>query len=78
MEMLIRYEENLSRLRQDKGLKEAHPQLEIYLSERLFDLYKFSQREMAFASSFVIRSRLCEFERDLTTVENILANSIEA
>lgn len=78
MEMLIRYEENLSRLRQNKSLKEAHPELEIYLSERLFDLYKFSQREMAFASNFVIKSRLCEFERDLTTVENILANSLEA
>ena len=76
--MLVRYEENLSRLRKNKGLKEAHPELEIYLSERLFDLYQFSQREMAFASNFVIRSRLCEFERDLTTIENILANSLEA
>lgn len=76
MEMLIRYEENLSRLRQNKGLKKAHPELELYLSERLFDLYKFSQVEMAFASNFVVKSRLSEFERDLTTVENILANSL--
>lgn len=75
MEMLIRYEENLARLRQRKGLMESHPELERYLSERLYELHKFTQIEMAFASIFVIKSRLCKFERDLTVVENILAKS---
>lgn len=73
MELIQKYEERLSvtrsgNLERDEELK----QIELYLSQRLFELSIFWSTKSAYVSVVVNRSRICEFEKDLTTCENIL------
>lgn len=78
MEMLFRFEAVLNQLKANNDLRMSLPEVESFLSSKIFDLHNFMTIEMAHASKAVIANRLCEFERDLTTAQNVLASRDKA
>jgi hypothetical protein len=72
MELLHKYEACLTEIRAGSLEGRTLRSLELILSQKMFELSNFWNFEMASSSDTVIKRRLCFFERELTTVENIL------
>lgn len=71
MELLIRFDELLNAIRLKR---EEHPDLlilEQHMSEQIFRLFRFINTDAPYLSGKNLRVRMCEFERELTVVENI-------